>query len=69
VAGVPVMAEVGGDMQWQDNVSLRYNTVARVVSAQTRDQAFTLGVGGVYGQIKLEPAPWLTISPAWRFDR
>jgi iron complex outermembrane receptor protein len=68
IAGVPVMAEVGGDMQWQDNVSLRYNTVARAVSAQTRDQAFTTNVGGVYAQVRLEPAPWLTVSPAWRLD-
>ncbi|NKJ42977.1 TonB-dependent receptor [Novosphingobium sp. SG720] len=68
VAGVPVMAEVGGDMQWQDNVSLRYNTVARVVTAQTRDQAFTTNIGGVYAQVRLEPAPWLTISPGWRLD-
>lgn len=68
VAGTPVMAELGGDMQWQDNVSRRYNTVARVVSAQTRDQAFTLNVGGVYGMLTLAPTRWLTISPAWRLD-
>lgn len=68
VAGVPVMAELGGDMQWQDNVSRRYATVERVVTAQTRDQAFTTNVGGIYGQVALRPVAWLTLTPAWRFD-
>ncbi len=68
LAGMPLMAEVGGDTQWQDNVSLRYTAVNRVPTAQTRDQKFKLSVGGVYGQLILEPAPWLRITPAWRWD-
>ncbi len=69
VAGMPVMAELGGDMQWQDNESLRYTAISRVPTAQTRDQAFTLNVGGVYAQLTLQPAGWLKIVPAWRLDR
>ncbi|MCW1400980.1 TonB-dependent receptor [Novosphingobium sp. MW5] len=68
LAGMPLMAEVGGDTQWQDDVSLRYTAVNRVPTAQTRDQRFKLSVGGVYGQLILEPAPWLRITPAWRWD-
>ena len=68
LAGMPLMAEVGGDTQWQDDVSLRYTAVNRVPTAQTRDQKFKLSVGGVYGQLILEPAPWLRITPAWRWD-
>lgn len=68
LAGVPLMLELGGDTQWQDNVSLRYTAVSRVPTAQTRDQKFKLSVGGVYGQLILEPAPWLKIAPAWRWD-
>ena len=69
LGGMPVMAEVGGDVEWQDNVSLRYNAVARVPTAQTRDQRFNLSVGGLYGQVVLQPASWLRITPAWRVDR
>lgn len=69
VAGMAVMGEVGGDMQWQDNRSLRYLTANRTVTTQTRDQAFTLDVGGVYAQAVLQPAAWLKITPAWRIDR
>lgn len=68
LGGMPVMAEVGGDTQWQDNVSLRFTAVNRAPTAQTRDQAFKLAVSGVYGQLTLEPAPWLKITPAWRWD-
>lgn len=68
VAGMPLMLEVGGDYQDQDNVSLRYLSVARVPTSQTRDQAFTLKIGGVYAQAILEPAPWIKITPAWRVD-
>ncbi len=69
LGAMPLMAEVGGDTQWQDNVSQRYTAINRVPTAQTRDQAFTLSVGGAYGQIIVEPAPWLRITPAWRIDR
>jgi len=69
LGAMPLMLEAGGDAQWQDNVSLRYAARDRVPVAQTRDQAFTLSVGGVYGQLIIEPAPWLRITPAWRVDR
>ena len=68
IAGAPLMLEVGGDYQDQDNTSLRYLSVARVPSTQTRDQAFKLRVGGVYAQAILEPAPWLKLTPGWRVD-
>lgn len=68
VAGMPLMAELGGDMQWQDDESLRYNSVARVPTAQTRDQKFKLNLGGIYAQLILQPADWLKITPAWRLD-
>lgn len=60
--------EVGGDVQRQDNISLRYNTIERVVTSQTRDQKFNLTVGGVYVQSVIEPTSWLTLTPAWRID-
>ncbi|WP_226017872.1 TonB-dependent receptor [Novosphingobium sp. FKTRR1] len=69
VASVPFMAEIGGDYQWQDDTSLRFNTVDRVPTRQTRDQHFILNVGGAYAQVLVEPAKWLKITPAWRFDR
>ena len=67
--GMPIMAEIGGDAQWQDNTSLRFTALNRVPTAQTRDQKYTLNVAGVYAQLVLEPAPWLKLTPAWRFDR
>ncbi|MCY1646630.1 TonB-dependent receptor [Caulobacter sp. SL161] len=60
--------EIGGDVQRQDNISLRFNTVERVVSSQTRNQKFSLTVGGVYVQSVIEPTEWLTLTPAWRVD-
>lgn len=60
--------EIGGDVQRQDNISLRFNTVERVVSSQTRNQKFSLTVGGVYVQSVIEPTAWLTLTPAWRID-
>lgn len=68
IAGAPVMLEAGGDYQDQDNTSLRFLSVERVPTTQTRDQAFKLRVGGVYAQAILEPAPWLKLTPAWRVD-
>lgn len=68
LATMPLMLETGGDMQWQDNRSLRYLTADRTITSQTRNQAFTLNVGGVYAQAILQPARWLTITPAWRLD-
>ncbi|MGE0387830.1 MAG: TonB-dependent receptor [Gammaproteobacteria bacterium] len=68
IAGMPVGAEIGGDMQWQNNESLRFTAVNRVPTAQTRDQRFRLDIGGVYAQAVLQPAPWLTLTPAWRLD-
>ena len=68
VAGMPLMLEVGGDMQWQDNRSLRWASVGRVPTSQTRDQQFDLSIGGAYVQAIIEPADWLRITPAYRID-
>lgn len=68
IAGMSVMVEAGGDIQKQDNVSLRYATVNRVPTTQTRDQKMDLTVGGIYLQSVLQPADWLKITPAYRVD-
>ena len=68
IGGMALMLEAGGDVQWQDNRSLRWLSVERVPTSQTRDQQFDLTVGGVYVQAIIEPAPWLRITPAWRID-
>jgi len=68
MAGMPAMLEVGGDYQDQDDKSLRYLSVARVPTSQTRDQAFKLKIGGIYAQAILEPASWIKLTPAWRVD-
>ncbi|MCU6454735.1 TonB-dependent receptor [Sphingomonas sp. A2-49] len=60
--------DVGGDVQVQDNRSLRWLTQDRRITSQTRDQAFGLTVAGGYIQASVEPAAWLRITPAWRFD-
>ncbi len=64
-----LMAEAGGDVQWQHNRSLRWTTDRRTIVAATRDQDFDLTVGGAYVQAIVTPARWLTITPAWRLDR
>lgn len=69
VGGMALMLEAGGDVQWQDNKSVRWLSVARVPTSQTRDQQFDLTVGGAYVQAVLEPAPWLRITPAYRVER
>lgn len=63
-----LVLEVGGDVQRQDNISLRYNTVERTVTSKTRDQKFNLTAGGVCAQAVIEPTDWLTLTPAWRID-
>jgi iron complex outermembrane receptor protein len=68
VGGMPLMLEAGGDVQWQDNRSLRWLSVNRVPTSQTRDQQFDLTIGGAYVQAIVEPAPWLRITPAYRVD-
>ncbi|MEJ2410602.1 MAG: TonB-dependent receptor [Novosphingobium sp.] len=68
VAGMPLMLEAGGNVEWQDNQSLRWLSVARVPIRQTRDQQFDLTVGGAYVQAILEPASWLRLTPAYRID-
>ncbi|MBB6193769.1 iron complex outermembrane receptor protein [Sphingobium wenxiniae] len=64
-----LMAEAGGDVQWQHNRSLRWTTNRRIITAATRDQNFDLTVGGGYVQAIVTPVRWLTITPAWRIDR
>jgi iron complex outermembrane receptor protein len=68
LAGMPLMTEIGGDYQWQDDTSLRYNTANRIPISQTRNQHFTLNIGGAYAQAIIEPTKWLKITPAWRFE-
>ncbi|MEH3159044.1 MAG: TonB-dependent receptor [Sphingomonas taxi] len=63
-----LMLEVGGDVQVQDNDSLRWLTADRRITSQTRDQAFALTVAGGYAQAVIEPLPWLSITPGWRVD-
>ncbi|MEG3159094.1 TonB-dependent receptor [Sphingomonas sp. LB2R24] len=64
-----LMIEAGGDVQVQDNKSLRWLTDRRTLSSQTRDQDFGLTVYGTYLQAVIEPTDWLKITPAWRLDR
>lgn len=68
LGGVPLMLEAGGNIEWQDNRSLRWLSVARVPTSQTRNQQFDLSVGGAYVQAIIEPAAWLRITPAYRVD-
>ncbi len=64
-----LMFEAGGDVQVQDNKSLRWLTDRRTLTRQTRDQGFGLTVYGGYLQAVIEPTDWLKITPAWRLDR
>ncbi|MBB3695511.1 TonB-dependent receptor [Sphingomonas sp. BK580] len=64
-----LMAEAGGDVQWQHNISRRWTTDNRRVIAATRDQDIDLTVGGGYVQAVLTPLRWLRVTPAWRLDR
>ena len=68
IGDVDLMLEAGGDVQWQDNRSLRWLSVERVPTSQTRDQQFDLTVGGAYVRATIEPTPWLRITPAYRID-
>jgi iron complex outermembrane receptor protein len=68
IGGMDLMLEAGGDVQWQDNKSLRWLSVERVPTSQTRDQQFDLTVGGAYVQAIIEPTDWLRITPAYRID-
>lgn len=68
LGGMDLMLEAGGDVQKQDNVSLRFTALNRVPTAQTRDQKMHLTVGGVYMQAILQPADWIKITPAYRID-
>ncbi|WP_241657272.1 TonB-dependent receptor [Aurantiacibacter suaedae] len=63
-----LILEAGGDVQWQDNRSLRWLSVEREPISQVRDQRFDLTVGGAYVQAIVEPTDWLRITPAYRFD-
>ena len=64
-----LMIEAGGDVQVQDNKSLRWLTDRRTLTSQTRDQNFGLSVYGGYLQAVIEPTDWLKITPAWRIDQ
>jgi iron complex outermembrane receptor protein len=71
MAGIPLMLEAGGNIEWQDNRSLRWAMAQPrqfTPANQTRDQQFDLSVGGAYVQAIIEPTPWLRITPAYRID-
>lgn len=68
LGGLSIMWEAGGDIEQQDNRSLRFTTADRRVITQTRDQAYTLTIGGLYAQAMIAPVPWLRITPAYRAD-
>jgi iron complex outermembrane receptor protein len=59
----------GVDMERQDNVSERYNTVTQVRTAQTRNQQFDFNTAGAFVQAILKPAARWTVVPAWRVDK
>ncbi len=65
---LPIMVEIGGNMEWQDNQSLRWLSLDRTPTSQTRDQQYDLNVGGIYAQVILQPTAWLKITPAYRID-
>jgi iron complex outermembrane recepter protein len=65
---LPIMVEVGGNVEWQDNQSRRWLSLNRVPTSQTRDQHYDLSVGGIYAQVIVQPTDWLTITPAYRVD-
>ena len=68
IGDMALMMEAGGDVEWQDNRSLRWLSVARVPASQTRNQQFDLNIGGAYVQAIIEPTRWLRIMPAYRID-
>ena len=61
--------EGGAEVQRQENQSLRYRTLLRSRTAQTRDQTFDLNIYGVYVQAVIEPVESLKIIPALRVDK
>jgi iron complex outermembrane recepter protein len=68
IGSIAAALEAGGNIEKQDNVSQRYLTVAQVPSSQARNQQYNLIVGGVYIQAIVQPADWITITPAYRVD-
>ncbi|MBQ0942903.1 TonB-dependent receptor [Ideonella sp. 4Y16] len=61
--------EAGGDIELQDDASLRYLTRERARQSTTRDQAWTQRTRGLYLQALVEPTPTLRLVPALRVDR
>jgi iron complex outermembrane recepter protein len=61
--------EAGGDIELQDDASLRYLTTLRVRQSSTRDQAWTQRTRGLYAQAVIEPTATLRLVPALRVDR
>lgn len=69
VSGLASLTLEGGlDTERQDNVSERYETVERVRSKQTRDQAWTLDVNGAFVQAVVQPTANLRLVPGFRVD-
>ena len=65
---MPLMAELGGDMQWQDNESLRYTRGQP--GADRADPRPEVQAHGRRGLCAADPRTghWLKITPAWRLD-
>ncbi|MCO8164871.1 TonB-dependent receptor [Pseudomonas sp. 21LCFQ010] len=61
--------EGGAEVQRQENQSLRYRTLLRSRTAQTRDQQFDLNIYAAYVQAVIEPIESLKIIPAYRVDK
>jgi len=67
IGDVSVMG--GVDVEHQDNRSQRYNTLAQVRQAQTRNQQFDFDTTGAFVQAVIKPLAGLTLTPAFRADR
>jgi iron complex outermembrane receptor protein len=64
-----LVLEGGADTERQDNASQRHATTARVRTAQTRDQRWTLDTTGAFVQAVVQPVAALKLVPGWRVDR
>lgn len=69
VAGVPVIVDAGAEYHEQDAVNQRFNTLARVRTATTRNHRYTLDNTGAYAGAEVRPAAWLRLVGALRMDR
>lgn len=61
--------EGGASIEHQNNESLRFSTVNRRRTSQTRNQRFDLDDLGGYVQAVVQPVKELKLIPAWRVDK